>query len=888
MRLGNELATSALTDLLFDEPGVGRCLVAPDGSVRRANGEWARLSGSSLDAVVGANMIDLFPQARDMAVAMHARAGQHVDLPLHAQRIDGRETWWEGSIDSVSMEGGTGLLIRIWEVHRGLPHDAGAGPALPPGEAPFRTMADESPVILWISDAHGDSQFVNRTYREFFGVTFQDVEGTRWRPLVHPDDAPRYLEGYLGAVREQAAFSGEARVRRKDGEWRWIASILQPRFADTGQFLGHVGVSMDITERKRAEAALRDRERQARDRAAELRAVLDAVPAAVFISHDLAAGSMQTNRFAAETLRMATGRSVSENAPEGERPPHPRAMRNGIEIPPEQLPVRVAAATGREIRDCEFDLVLDDGDVRKLFGNSSPLLDADGGCIGAVGAFIDVTERRRVEDALRESESLYRSLFTLAPSGVVVTDEGGRIHEFNDQAHENLGYSRAEFGGLRIWNLDADEAPEDVRRRSMEIIDAGSSEFDVRHRTKSGELRHVRCRSRVVHLGGARRILSVLQDVTDRKHAEEALREADRRKTEFLGILSHELRNPLAPIRNSIYLLEHASAGSEQSARARDVIHRQTEHLTRLVDDLLDVTRISRGKIALQRTHLDLREIVRKTTDDLYSVFQQAGVALRVDAGFSPVWVDADPTRMSQVLGNLLQNSVKFTGAGGEVALSLAIDGTRAEVSVRDSGIGMEPADIAHMFEPFAQAEQTLARTKGGLGLGLALVKGLVELHGGTVEARSEGLGRGSEFLVRLPRAEAGAEGRRDTAAAHARAQSILVVEDNLDAGQSLADILALQGHHVRIARDGRSGIALARELRPDVILCDIGLPDLDGFEVARTIRHDEALRSTRLIALSGYAQPEDRQRTREIGFDAHIAKPPDLDELMSVLANQS
>jgi PAS domain S-box-containing protein len=377
------------------------------------------------------------------------------------------------------------------------------------------------------------------------------------------------------------------------------------------------------------------------------------------------------------------------------------------------------------------------------------------------------------------------------------------------------------------------------------------------------------------------RLLESLRQSKDR------LEDADKRKNEFLAVLSHELRNPLSPIRNSIYLLERAAPGSEQAVRAREVLRRQTEHLTRIVDDLLDVTRISRGKIDLQRGRVDLREIVRRTCDDRRSEFDGSGVVLRVEHHAGPLWVDADPTRIAQVVGNLLHNAVKFTPAGGTVAVSLAARQGRAELSVRDDGIGMDPAQVERMFEPFAQADHGLARSSGGLGLGLALVRALVELHGGSVRARSEGVGRGAEFVVSLPftPARAAAE-ERPRAASRASSRAVLVIEDNVDAGQTLAEILELQGHRVRIARDGRSGVALARELRPDVVLCDIGLPDLDGYEVARTLRADESLRGTRLVALSGYAQPEDRDRARQAGFDAHVAKPPDTDELMDVVAN--
>jgi CheY-like chemotaxis protein/two-component sensor histidine kinase len=316
-----------------------------------------------------------------------------------------------------------------------------------------------------------------------------------------------------------------------------------------------------------------------------------------------------------------------------------------------------------------------------------------------------------------------------------------------------------------------------------------------------------------------------------------------------------------------------------------EVIRRQTDHVTRLVDDLLDVTRIARGKIALERTRVDLRDSVQRTTDDLRSLFAEAGVELHVDDTSGPIWIIADPTRITQVLGNLLQNAVKFTPAGGSATVTLAAKGDHAEMRIRDTGVGMEPRAIERMFEPFVQAEMTLARTKGGLGLGLPLVKGLVELHGGTVAARSEGLGRGTEFVVRIPLAETEADtGRERRKAVGARPWTVLVIEDNLDAGQTLAEILELQGHHTRVARDGRTGLKLAREMHPEVVLCDIGLPDIDGYEVAREFRCDEALRGTRLVALSGYAQPEDQQRAREAGFDAHVAKPPDIEELAKLL----
>ncbi len=373
--------------------------------------------------------------------------------------------------------------------------------------------------------------------------------------------------------------------------------------------------------------------------------------------------------------------------------------------------------------------------------------------------------------------------------------------------------------------------------------------------------------------------------LAEQRVLEQTLRESDSRKSEFLAVLSHELRNPLAAICTSIELLARSPPGSPIAARGREIMKRQTEHLTRLVDDLLDVTRISRGRIELQRARVDLRDVVRSTCDDFRPLFERGTLQLRLEPMPDPVWIDADATRLAQVIGNLLHNAAKFTPAGGFVTVRVEASGGRAEVSVRDTGVGMEPGEIKRLFEPFAQAPQGLARTRGGLGLGLALSKGLVELHGGSIQARSDGLGHGSEFLVRLPLAAppvVSPEAPKPRAPGDRRL--VLLIEDNVDTCESLSIALQLAGLQVRTAHDGKTGIATAHELKPEVVLCDIGLPDIDGYEVARRLREDHALRSTRIFALSGYARPEDKARAKEAGFDEHIAKPPDLEELSKLL----
>jgi two-component system, chemotaxis family, CheB/CheR fusion protein len=315
--------------------------------------------------------------------------------------------------------------------------------------------------------------------------------------------------------------------------------------------------------------------------------------------------------------------------------------------------------------------------------------------------------------------------------------------------------------------------------------------------------------------------------VAERGRAEQALRDADQRKDQFLAVLSHELRNPLAPLSNSLHVLSHAAPGSDGARRAQEVIERQVGHLTRLVDDLLDTTRVSHGKLQLHREHLDLGDLVRRAAEDHRELFAMRGVSLDVAAPPSATWVDGDRTRLSQVVGNLLQNAAKFTPERGTVRLGLEIadaDGI-AELHFRDTGAGIQAAMLPRLFEPFSQADDTLARSSGGLGLGLALVKGLVVAHGGTVEARSAGPGAGAEFVVRLPLATAPPPASDPAPGAPVRPRRIFVIDDNLDGAESLRAVLELDGHTVEVAHDGAVGIARCREFRPEVVLCDIGLP---------------------------------------------------------------
>jgi signal transduction histidine kinase len=383
------------------------------------------------------------------------------------------------------------------------------------------------------------------------------------------------------------------------------------------------------------------------------------------------------------------------------------------------------------------------------------------------------------------------------------------------------------------------------------------------------------------------------KEIAERGRIEQALKQADRHKDEFLAMLAHELRNPLAPIRNAVQIMRTKALPDPQLAWTRDVIDRQLGHLTRLVDDLLDVSRITRGKINVACEPLSLETLVARALETVSPLIAEKNHDLKVDLPADKLTVEGDLTRLTQVIGNILANAVKYTDAHGQILLRVREDGPFVEIRVRDNGIGIPPELLPRVFDLFTQVDRATERAPGGLGIGLALVRNLVEMHGGTVTAHSEGSSRGSEFVVRLPRVQGRemppsktppASAHDGAAAAAPRGRRILIVDDNRDALESLATLMEMAGHEVATAADGEAALAIAARSQPEVVLLDLGLPRLDGYEVSRRIRAQEWGKHMVLVALTGWGQAEDRRRTREAGFDSHLVKPLNLDVLTELL----
>ena len=479
----------------------------------------------------------------------------------------------------------------------------------------------------------------------------------------------------------------------------------------------------------------------------------------------------------------------------------------------------------------------------------------------AMDAIITIDSHQRIvlfnaaaERLFRDSadEVIGRHLSTLIPT---------RYHEVHAQHVERFGRTgetRRSMGSLgTLWGVRSDGTEFPVEATISKLEDRDQTLFTV-----------------------------ILRDVTDRLAKERELEDAAKHKDEFLAMLGHELRNPLAAMSSAVEMSSALLPDPEPDVgRARDIVARQVRHMVRLVDDLLDVSRIARGKVALRDDVVDLALVVRTVAEDHRATARKVGVSIVADAPGS-IWVRGDEARLVQVVGNLLSNAIKFTDADGEVRVTAEVTGDVCVVTVRDTGIGMESETISRLFEPFRQADASLARTRGGLGLGLAVARGIVELHGGTLDAASDGPGRGSTFVMHIPTTVRRA---RPTAPKSAAVllpfERFLIVEDNEDAATLLGDLLRLAGARVWLAHDAESGLRVAREERPEVMLCDIGLPDgKDGYTVARAVRDDSAIGRMVLVAVSGYGLPEDVERSRASGFDAHLTKPVGMQKLLAAL----
>lgn len=545
-------------------------------------------------------------------------------------------------------------------------------------------------------------------------------------------------------------------------------------------------------------------------------------------------------------------------------------------------------------------LVAKSGSECPIEDSAAPIRDSAGKIIGVVLVFHSVSDRRSVEDSLQRSERRFRLAADVVDGIIYDLDLASGITHRTRGLFEVIGYQPDEVPPTMDWWLERmhpDDRPR-VEQEQQQAIASGVERLVTTYRIRHKDDYWVHIMDRAVFerddAGKPVRVIGCRVDISEQKHAEEALVENDRRKDEFLATLAHELRNPLAPLRNALEVMRLDPDNREMFVHLNEIMDRQLEHLVRLVDDLLDVSRITRGKIELRKEGLDLAKVIESALETSRPLIEAGGHKFEIQMPPQPLFVVGDLTRLAQVVANLLNNAAKYTPTAGRVALVVERNGGEAMIRVRDNGLGIPAEMLPKVFDMFTQVDFTRERAQGGLGIGLTLVRRLVEMHGGRVEAFSDGSNQGSEFVVHLPLAPESPPIHETDGADHAQRANdaprrrVLVVDDNADSLTSLAMLVRMMGNEVQTAIDGPTAIEAAKTFSPEIVLLDVGLPGMSGYDVARRLRELPETKEATLVAQTGWGQSEDRRRSAEAGFDAHLVKPVDPAALQQILSSTS
>jgi PAS domain S-box-containing protein len=916
--------TEVLFETLMAALTVGVAFLDPELRFLRVSAKWADFEGRPADDYPGRTLQEVDPEwHRLLEPSLRQTLTSGQPFPRHEvtkPSVFHEKGLREYSVSLVPLRLSNGDVAGLALMAEDVTERKRAEQSVKESEARFRALTENSSDMYTLLDCDGTVLYSSPSVHRLLGYSYGEYRGRKAAEFIHPDDLP-FVAGKLRDLlqRPGETESAQYRVRHKDGSWRWVDSIGANLLHD--DYVRAIVVNYwDITERKQMEERLRSIMRHARcilwigdvtmrDGLPLWKGdVLDVEAAQQVLPLDVPPGSSYTGVWYRH------------------RHPEDRVRTEAFSYD--------ALMDGLAHYTQEFRSTDRNGVEHWLYEIVS-LQTLDEGHWQAVGAAMDITELKIAEEALQrrndqlqlltetserllqeeDPQPLVERLFERLSSGwkldaylfYLVTEDGRglslasyrgiseetahSIRSFNfDEAGEppregdksgteegiELGLPMAEWGdalGLKAF------VSQPLIGNEMFI---GTLAFGARERAPfdEDELEILETLANQVALSIERSRL-----VKELRQRTQALKTADENKDQFLAMLAHELRNPLAPLLNGLYLLEHRGDDPATRARVHDVMNRQVKHMAQLVNDLLDVSRIARGKIELRPQKIALLSLVKESLEDHRPDFEKKRIHLSLDAPDQPVFVEGDYTRLYQVLGNLLGNALKFTDPEGCVTVGIRMDGGEARVWVTDTGVGVDPALLPTLFETFMQADQALDRNRGGLGLGLALVKGIVELHGGRTRAFSEGVGKGTELSFWLPLSTpAPAKKPLPKDSLETSSRRILVIEDNADTAESLKETLELSGHVVEMASTGKEGVAAARRFRPEVVLCDIGLPEMDGYEVAAALRQEPSTRGVALIGITGYGQEEDKHRSQEAGIDLHLTKPVDPEELLRYL----
>ena len=750
--------------------------------------------------------------------------------------------------------------------------------ALLESEAHFRNMANNAPTMLWVTDSEGACTFLSRGWYEYTGQSESEGLGVGWLDAIHPDDFEKAGETFRNANRSRSAFSLDYRLRLKGGNYHWAIDSGRPRFDSFGKFLGFVGAVTDVHERKIAEEAQR--------RSAEtFAALIEQSPLGIYVvdsNFQIAIVSLGSKP-AFKNVQPVVGRDfgeVMQTIWEKEYADEIIAIfRHTLDTGEEYI----ASGLTEERKDL--------GAQESYEWQINRVVLADGK-FGVVCYYYDSTRLQQALQALRKSEERFRMLADNMSQLAWTCDTLGDVNWFNQRWFDYVGRSHEDMAG---WGWKAVVHP-DHEKQVVASMESSRRSGEIWEDTfallgADGEYRWFLSRALPIHnhQGFIVRWFGTNTDVSELRETQQLLHETDQRKNEFLATLAHELRNPLAPIRTGLELLKVTKGDILSFEKTLSTMERQTIQLITLVDDLMDISRITRGKLELRKTTVELADIIESAIEASRPFIEASGHTLNIALPDEPVHLKADPHRLAQVLSNILNNAAKYTPEGGFIAFSVTHHGSQLAISVKDNGIGIPSEMHAQIFEMFSQIDHPIEKTYTGLGIGLTLVKQLVEMHDGSVVVRSEGKGKGSEFVILLPVSadsiQQDSELIEDEVTCDRSALKILVVDDNKDAAETLAQLITLLDNDVRIAHDGIEAIKLAEEYRPDLILMDIGMPNINGYEATRRIRSQRWGKGINIVALTGWGQTEDKQKSAEAGFDHHLVKPLDLRKLNEILA---
>lgn len=776
------------------------------------------------------------------------------------------------------VSGGNGTFDGVVVISRDDTERKRSEEALHEASAILRSFYDTAPVMMGVVEVSADDILHltdNATTSRFFGVEPESLAGRKASEMGVPRDSLReWVRHYRESERTGKPIRFEYQHETPDG-LRWISAIVYciERLPEGRCRCSYV--AEDVTERRQVEDALREAERRWRNLA-------EALPNLVWT--DLPDGTCDYL-----SSQWGTYTGIPEQELLGlnwlDEVIHPDDRKRTLDC-------WMTAVADKGVYDLEYRIRRYDGEYHWFKTRGVPIRDEQGGIVKWFGTCTDIQDQKQAVEELRESEERFARFMQHLPGLAWVKDRGGQYTFANDAALNAFGKARSDVYGKTDPELFPKETAMQFQQNDRQALEGGIGVQVVETLEQADGIHHsIVSKFPIPGRDGKPTVVGgVAIDITELKKAEEALRDADRRKDEFLATLAHELRNPLAPIRNSLQILKMPRIDAETIERSREMMERQVHHLVRLVDDLLDVSRVMRGKIELRKERLELATAIARAVETVQPLIDAQGHQLTIQLPKESLLIEADPVRMTQVVGNLLTNAVKYSEPGGQIWLNAERNSGTVVLSVRDTGIGIAPDMLHRIFDLFVQVDHASTKAQGGLGIGLTLVKNLVEMHNGTVEARSEGLGKGSDFVLHLPiktheqhfDVENRQLERKEPSQSGFR---LLVVDDNQDAANSLSMLLKLQGHDVRVAFSGVAALEIAKTFIPDAVFLDIGMPGMDGFEVARLLKMQPRMEKTMMTALTGWGQKEDRRRTAEAGFNHHLVKPPDLNALNEILA---